>query len=251
MSNGMTGVKASELVEIVPGDYLATLRACGGIYETPRGEDGKYIGPLVGYAGTYPVEGGEPKHYVGDVFYNFAMAEMFHHVMNLYALALAGKMTEMPFNVDGFLAAPMGGITFGALLVAELDRLFFFAEKKIIAVATEGAREQSKLVMSRHELPSGGDIVVVEDVTNNFSTTGKVFELIEAAGSRMAGVACILNRSGKTEWEGLPVMSLMDVPAVQYKQDHPTVAAEIESGNVVWQPKKAWAQLTGVEIKVA
>lgn len=251
MLDGMRGVNASGLVEIVPGDYLATLRACGGIYETPRDGDGKYAGPLVGYAGTYPVEGGEPEHFVGDVFYNFAMAEMFHHVMNLYAVALAGKMTEMPIKVDGFLAAPMGGITFGATLVAELDRLFLFAEKSVIAVATEAKREKSKLVMSRHELPPGGHFVVVEDVCNNFSTTAKVRELIEDADSEMAGVACILNRSGETEWEELPVMSLMDVPTVQYKQDHPTVAAEIKAGNVVWQPKKTWAQLTGVEVKVA
>ncbi|MCX6797721.1 MAG: orotidine-5'-phosphate decarboxylase, partial [Candidatus Falkowbacteria bacterium] len=59
---------------IVSGDPLATLKNCGGYYESPKDKDGKFLGPVVAYAGTYDTSSG-PKNKVGFVYYDFAFVE--------------------------------------------------------------------------------------------------------------------------------------------------------------------------------
>ena len=232
--------RASKIVEIVPDDHLETLRRCGGYYKCPKSPDGERLGPLVGYAGTYGEEG---RHYVGDVYFNFAKAEVFPHVLNLFAITLARRFRAQSIKVDCIMAAPMGGLAFGFALACRLDRRFIFAEKKVMAVATIGSREESKLELSRHELPDGANVVLVEDVCNNFSTTAKARALIEAAGAHLIGLACELNRSPEITWEGLPVISLLHIPTEQYRQDDPKVAADIAASNVAWKPKNEWERL--------
>ncbi|MBI1961445.1 MAG: hypothetical protein HYS45_01950, partial [Parcubacteria group bacterium] len=217
------------MVEIAPGDLVETLRRCNGYYQCPKAPDGKRLGPLVGYAGEYDAPDGTRKHWVGDVYYNFARIEEYPHVLRFVASQLAGVVRANGGlgGVDYVMGAPVGGFAIALMLAWHLDCRYVFPEKKVTAAATVSAREQSVLVFGRHEVEPGKQVLVAEDVCNNFSTTEKVRELVQAAGSRVVGIACELNRSARTTWEWLPVCSILHLPTEQYQQDDPAVAADI------------------------
>lgn len=236
--NVMTGSAASRDVR-VSADYLEILRQCGGYYGCPKDASGKRLGPLVGYAGKYD----GVHQWVGDVYFNMAKTEQYPQAMSIFAQDLANTIRTQPINVDHFLAAPMGGIVFGFKLSHALDRQFAFAEKKVKAVATADTREVSELMLARHEIKPDSDVIVVEDVCNNFSTTGQIRDLLSKIGSRLVAIACVLNRSVETSWEGVPVLSLLHIPSMQWHQDDPAVAEDIAAGNVVWKPKDEWEKL--------
>lgn len=218
---------------------LVILRKCGGYYECPKDDSGTRLGPLVGYAGKYD----GVHQFVGDVFYNFARIERCPRALDTVSAMLASKLHDTEMAVDCILAAPMGGLALGSDMARQLDRQYVFPEKKTTALATEGAREQSSLVFGRHEIQKGSNVLLVEDVCNNFSTTEQVQDLVMDAGAQLAGVCCFLNRSRETRWNALPVISLVHVPTAQYQQDDPEVADDIASGNVAWKPKNDWDRL--------
>ena len=225
---------------IVIGDHLATLKGCGGCYECPKDKSGKRLGPLVGYAGKYD----DTHQWVGDIYYNLAKIEEFPRLLKEFTQDLAEKIKKSGTTFDCILGAPMGGIALAvALGLHFIDKRFVFAEKKVIAVAARSGREESELVIKRHEIQRGAKILLVEDVTNNFSTTDKVAELVKSFGAELAGLVCELNRSETTVWEGLPVISLMHIPTKQFRHGDADVAQDIRDGNVVWKPKNDWDRL--------
>jgi len=85
--------------------------------------------------------------------------------------------------------------------------------------------------------------MIVEDICNNFSTTEQLAKLIEQTGAKLIGIMCAFNRSGKTEWNGVPVICAQEVPAKQWRQEEPEVSQLIAAKNVVWKPKKEWPKL--------
>lgn len=220
-------------------DPLGILFHCGGYYNAPPG------GPLVGYAGRYEADEGVMKQYVGRVYFNVAAIEQRSQFLQSVAIMLAERLRQQfpGAGVDQLIAAPMGGILLAGFTAYVMNLRVGFLETRVTALATETAREQSKLVLARHEIASGAKVVLVEDVCNNFSTTGKAKGVIEAAGGCLVGIACFLNRSAQAEWEGLPVVSLVEKPTEQYRQEDDDVRADIEAGNVVWKPKADWSRL--------
>ena len=226
--------------------YLEQLRSCGGYYECPRDEDGKRLGPLVGYAGKYQNRNGEKKQFVGDVYYNLAKIEESPRVLDYFAEECAVMIAAKITCIDYVLGAPMGGIAFASALAKYLDCRFVFAEKKTTALATSESREKSKFLMKRHVIKPRSKVVIVEDVCNNFSTTGDLRVLIEECKGVLAGIACELNRSNGKTWQKLPVVSLIYQPTKQYSQDDIRVRDDVQDGNVVWKPKDEWDRLQAI-----
>ena len=235
--------------DLATKDPLEILHECGGYYECPRDSNGNRIAPLVGYAGTYTADDGKVKNYVGDKYYNFAMAEQYPKVYSAYALRLCVKV-GISNSIDltmasVMLGAPMGGILFAGALAQSWGTRVIFCEKKIRALATADKREDSELVLGRHEVRKDDNVIIVEDVCNNFSTTEKVIELIEHSGATAIAVTCILNRAVEENYERkngqkIPVVSLVHSPTRQYKQEDPEVCEHIRKGNLVLKPKNEW-----------
>jgi adenine/guanine phosphoribosyltransferase-like PRPP-binding protein len=240
-------------IRIFSGKHLSTLHGCGGFYSCPQSLDGKRLGPLVGYAGTYLGPNGEQLHYVGDIYANFAMAEMHTPVLKHFAAHLGMKLQEEVgfINIDTLVAAPIGGYSLadGLGLVNNINVIK--AEKKVTALATPTSREKSKLIFARHNVERGWGCVIVEDVCNNFSTTEELIGLIHEAGGIVIAIVCFLNRSLMIEDKyfsttadcNIPVVSLVRLPFGEWKQNDPAVAEDIVTGNVVWKPKNDWARL--------
>ncbi len=246
--------------------YLNVLGNCGGYYSCPKDSNGKRLGPLVGYAGRYKGSDGNRLQWVGDVYANFAKIEMNSKQLRLVARDLAfkiGKTVGLNKSI-AFCGAPIGGYSLATALGLTTDMDVIKAEKKIITLETPTSREKSELVFKRHEIVPGSSYVIVEDVCNNFSTTTELIYLIRSAGGEVSSIACFLNRSlavgdvyspgeimltsgQRLDWTGLkiPVISLVRLPIMEYKQDDPEVAEDVAAGNVIWDPKKKedWARL--------
>lgn len=227
---------------IVPGDPLATLRNCGGYYEAPPD------GPLVGYAGKYDGPDGKKLQFVGKIYANFAKADQYPWVLNSLAIDLADKIPD-ELDCSLLVAAPMGGIKLAEALGCQINVRVIFAEKKVMALATEHGREQACLEFKRYEVNPGDRVFIVEDVCNNFSTTQELIKLIESRGATVVGIVCFLNRSGKSSYHRedsdveIPVFALEARPMKEYRQDDPEVAVDIANGNVAWKPKDEWDRL--------
>ncbi len=229
--------KASDLVRIDQFDHLETLKRCRGYYKRKPG------GPLVGYAGTYDHPNGEKKKWVGEVYYNFARAEQYPHVLNHFGKILGECLFNWSvyhkcgdFNV--LLGAPMGGILFAGKVAEFCNERGIYAEKHM----TKG------MVLDRHQLDCGDEVVLVEDVVNNFSTTGMINQLVKEASAKIVAIACFLNRSQEEYYttpdgQKIPIFRVLHIPTLQYKQDDPYVADDIASGNIIWKPKDEWEKL--------
>ncbi len=230
---------------------------CGGVYVCPRDETTRqHLGPLVGYAGKYK-DAGIEKAFVGDDYYNFAWVEQHPHALDFFAKTLAKKLKKSTIKITVVLGAPVGGMLLASALARRLDCRSIFAEKKIITLETETQREESILVLDRHQLESDDLILIVEDVCNNFSTIRKLWDLCRAP---VVGIACALNRSYDTCWTALsssfgapllqlPVFSVLHFPLAQYTQEDPRVSSHVLEGNVIWKPKNQWAHLQEVMTK--
>lgn len=229
------------------GNPLEVLKECGGYYECPKDKEGKRLGPLVGYAGKYDAPDGTKKAFVGDVYYNFAKAEQDSETCDSFTNGIIAQISKRIDQVDVMLGVPMGGIILAADIARAIKCKRVFAEKKVIAVATETQREQSVLVVERHDLPARSKVVLVEDICNNFSTTDKVVELVEKVGAKIVAIACAINRSPEEVYKKgeivLPVISDVHVPTKQWKQEDAEVAEDIKKGNVVWKAKNEWHRL--------
>ncbi len=225
-------------------DPLEIMKKLHGYYERPVHQAGERQGPLVGYAGTY-----EPgKQYVGHVYVNFAMADQWHTILETFARRLLPKMGSLAKDCV-FCGAPMGGLKFSQALGSLLGKRSIFAEKKVTKVATPDSREESTLILNRYDVCQDDSVIIVEDVCNNFSTTGKLIDIIQSAGSKVRGVACFLNRSPHVDEEFVwkesiyPVFAVVRKPIPEYKQDNPAVASDVSRGNVIWKPKDEWDKL--------
>jgi len=225
-------------------DPLSVLKNFGGYYKSPVDSDGRFVGPLVAYAGTYSTESGL-KNKVGFEYFNFAQVETNSQVRRYFAELIAAKIKESGLQVDVVLGAPMGGLLLAGELGSVLSCRTIFAEKKVTALAdpAKGTKEASLPIIKRHEIRPGEQVFIIEDVCNNFSTTNKLENLIINEGGVLAGIVCAFNRSGQSDWRGVPVVAAHYIPTEQFQQDDPAVAALIEQGKVVWDGKAEWAKL--------
>lgn len=239
---------------------LGLLELIDGYYECQKSSGGQRQTPLVGYAGKYDSPDG-PKQYVGEIYVNFSKAEEYPDIMLHFAAKLYGKFMDRilveseprpNWNKIVCVGPQLGGFSIAQLFALQNQtELFRFAcaEKKVVQAASSNMREQTELFFGRHEVPAGSEVVVIEDVLNNFSTTGDLIRLVESSGSKVIAIGGLLNRSDKVddrymhESRAIPVFSLVRKAFDQYRQDDPFVANDIARGNVVWKPKNQWEKL--------
>lgn len=213
------------------------LKNIDAVYECPKDELGKRLGPLVTYAGTY-----EPgKHYVGDIYANLAVLERNAGLLATFAADMTG---QLPSDIDLYVGAPEGGKAFALLLAKCKFANYAYPEQEV--VKTDGGRDEKVMVFKRHlEAIDGMRVAIVEDVMNNFSTTADLIGLIRKAGGEVVCIVGILNRSENVEdtFQGIPVHALIRKQIAQYRQDDSTVADDIASGNLAHKVKAEWPRL--------
>jgi len=88
--------------------------------------------------------------------------------------------------VDVVASPALGGILAGFVVAAALDRRFVFAER--------GA-DRGFTLRRGQQIAPGERVLVVEDVVTTGLSAREVAALVRAAGGRLAGIACIVDRS--------------------------------------------------------
>ena len=220
-------------------DPLKVMTELGGYYECPKDEQGNRLGPLVGYTGKYD----DTHHYVGDVYINAAVAEEYPYLLDIWAEQLQSQLAAAGVSQKVFCGTPYGGLAFAQALALRNNSRYIYMEKKVTKLATETAREESCLIFNRHQVGPGDQVILVEDVVNNFSTTDQMIAEVARGGGQVVAIACILNRSTDhsthypTAGLSLPIISLVRKAINEYRQDDPFVVDDVTRGSVVWKPK--------------
>lgn len=236
-----------ELARQLP--LLEAVKACGGYYECPKSPHGQRLGPLVGYAGRDE----KGRQFVGDIYLNMAVLEAYPHILWAYASILNEKISGGRNGLSDkvFCGAPLGGMSLASLMAMRAYARYIFPEKEVTEVATKHSREKSHLVFKRHGITKGDEVIIVEDVCNNFSTTTELVNLITLGGGKVVAIVCLLNRADDPILHEpfrflnlyIPVITLVDKPIRQYHQDDLPVIQDVQNGNVVWKPKDKWPEL--------
>lgn len=230
------------------GDPLKTLMNCEGYYACPTNAEGKLLGPVVGYTASYA----PGKNWVGLAYYNFAMADKWPAVLAHFARFMASKFDERRLFPNIILGAPWAGVKFSQEVARIIGCRHIFAEKKTVRF-DENGKAIEELVLGRYEgeIYRGAKVIIGEELVNNTSTTGKLVEMVTAAGGTTQAIICTINRSSPVKsfyWDAtlnstIPIIGVIERETPQYQHENPMVAAAIASGNVVWKPKYAWARL--------
>jgi orotate phosphoribosyltransferase len=128
-----------------------------------------------------------------------------------YTEMLCGVIAEhfKNFEIDTVISPAIGGIIVGQEVARQLNKRSIFAE-----------REDKALTLRRgFELSAGEKVLICEDVV---TTGGSVFEVIEIAkkaGTEIAGIGFIVDRSsGKVNF-GFPQISTIKVDAVSFSSE--------------------------------
>src|SRR5258708_20363848 len=85
-----------------------TLDFVRGTYDCPKRRDGTRIGPLVGYTGKYDAGDGIMKQYVGDFYADFAYAEQYPQIYQIWATRMHKHLS--PYGIDALPAPPLPGL---------------------------------------------------------------------------------------------------------------------------------------------
>ncbi len=129
-------------------------------------------------------------------------------------------------NVDVVIAPALGGIVVGQEVGRQLGVRTMFAERK------EGVMQLRR----GFEIVPGERVLVCEDVVTTGGSVGEVIKLVTDAAGIVAGVSCIVDRSGGTvAFPGLkgPHTAVLTMRAVTYQPDQCSLCAR---GLVVTKP---------------
>jgi Phosphoribosyl transferase domain. len=217
-------------------DYLDIARQRDAYYERIGNS------PLVGYAGKYNGPDGQKLQFVGFAYINVAkLEECPADDLDFIGTELADKARAKLGQLSKktvLVAAPVGGYALSIDLGRKLKCRTIKAEKKVTKVGIEGQRDETKLVLDRHELSESDEVIIVEDVCNNFSTTLDLIRLVESFGAKVIAIVCYLNRSpdydfvynpSGTEYN-IPIIPLVRQIIAEFKQDAPEVMEDIKKG---------------------
>lgn len=239
----------SKTMNIIPDDPLRTLINLRGYYKSPETREGKFVGPLVAYAGTYDSPTGR-KNYVGDTYFNLSVIESHPLVLNYYAQLMANKILEFKAEgipVDCLVGVPTGGVKIAQEVARILNLPGICLEKEVLAVKTATEKEKFDLVFRRNAgvIKFQDNVIIFEDLCNNFSTTSKAVTAVEEAGGSVIAISCIINRSMDyiEDWDGFPIIAGISLPSPQFEQEDQMVADLIAQGLLSADPKKDWAKL--------
>lgn len=129
--------------------------------------------------------------------------------------ALAERVRGLEFEM--VISPAMGGILVGHDVARHLDKPHIFAEKK-----------EGKLVVRRFEIAHGTKFLVAEDVVTTGSAVREVCGIVREAGAEVAGVACIVDRSGERVPDfGAPFISLLKLAVETFPAE--AVPADLEA----------------------
>lgn len=123
-------------------------------------------------------------------------------------------------QIDVVLSPAMGGVPVGQQVGLALHARTIYSERNM---------ESNEMELKRgFEIKEGERVLMVEDVITTGGTLLELTDFVTDRGGEVAGIFVMVNRSGKPEVAGIPVVSCMEVEFPIYKPDEvPEWLAEI------------------------
>lgn len=135
-------------------------------------------------------------------------ALLLEHPRNAKAIGTALADKIRPMSAGKIVSPALGGVIIGYAVADALDVPFNFTERK-----------EGKMTLRRgFSIHSDESIVIVEDVVTTGKSTRETADVVRAAGGRVVGYACILNRSGRENPFDAPFVSLETMALEAYSE---------------------------------
>lgn len=124
--------------------------------------------------------------------------------------ALASRILEVGGDgAAGVVAPALGGLIIGHEVARALDVPFQFAE-----------RQEGRMAFRRgFQVDPGQPVVLVEDVVTTGDSILQVASLVREARGEMLAGGCLVDRSGEAPHLGVPLVSLLRYPVVNYRSE--------------------------------
>ena len=139
------------------------------------------------------------------------------HVVDAMIRNRLARLRELG-RIDVVLSPAMGGVPVGQQVGLVLQARAIYAER--------GA-DNSMGLKRGFEVRPGERVLLVEDVITTGGTLRELRGFIQAQGGEIAGVFALVNRSGSPQWQGLPLVSCLEIEFPTYLPDE--VPAELSA----------------------
>ncbi|HAO81387.1 MAG TPA: hypothetical protein DDW92_02750 [Candidatus Veblenbacteria bacterium] len=229
-----SNVEVLRLIKSCGDNFVRLLQKLGILYVRPK-RGLEPIGPAVGRQSTYtnPVNGEEPLHYVSENYYNGKVLLLYPLVIKHLAQAILTQMNkEYAIKEAEFQGLGPGGEMLAHILQLQMDKLL----SNNSSINSDNGRDK---------------VVLVQDILEPIPL-GKAIEANRNKGKLASLICTIVNPDTYfTDFIHAPqgpimLITLIKEVLVRYRQDHLLVKADVESGNIIWDPKNEWDKLAKV-----
>jgi orotate phosphoribosyltransferase len=114
-------------------------------------------------------------------------------------------------EIDVVLSPAMGGVPVGQQVGLGLHARTIYAERNA---------ESNEMELKRgFEIGAGEGVILVEDVITTGGTLLELVDFVTSQGGEIRGIFVVVNRSGKRDIGGIPVVSCMEIELPVYAPD--------------------------------
>ncbi|MCB4790318.1 MAG: orotate phosphoribosyltransferase [Elusimicrobia bacterium] len=136
-----------------------------------------------------------------DTYFQSALIMQYPELAEMLAIEIAKKLESLKSSIDLVISPALGGIIIGYELGRVLDKRAIFCE-----------RVDCKLTLRRgFNILQHENCLLVEDVITTGKSTNEVIEVVKSTGSKVIGVASLVDRSGGKADFGVPKFSLLEI----------------------------------------
>lgn len=155
--------------------------------------------------------------FLSDGYINFGSTERDYRIVDRACHELAHQLRERDINGDIVIWAQMGSVRISLPLA------------KVLGISTSiyTEKEWDGMKLKRHDLGSdwfrGKKVLLSEDVITTGSTLRKMIEEVRNGGWQVIAITSVVNRSGKGDFEGIPLISCYSPPPFSKWWDQKTL----------------------------
>lgn len=181
---------------------------------------------------------------VSNAYINIGAIERYPFVIERATQDMAAFIIERGIETDVVLGAQMGSVRISLYLAEKLG--------VSVSIYTEKTNnDNNEMALKRHNIDlKGKKIVISEDVVNRGSTLLKMIEIVEENGGEVVAIACVANRSRKSEINGIPLVACYipeefeiyydDITPEEERKEYP----QLPQWSIVSpKPKNEWDEL--------
>lgn len=181
---------------------------------------------------------------ISNAYINIWSVERNPFVIERATTEMAEKLTQRSIVPDVVMWAQMGSVRISLYLAEKL-----WVNESVYTEKTNNNNNEMKL--KRHDISlKWKKIVISEDVVNRGSTLRYMVDIVNNLWWEVIGIACLANRHGKDNFDGIPLISCYQPEAFELYWDESTPEEQRkdyprlpENSEVSAKPKNHWDDL--------